>query len=99
MRCTIFPIFKRKSVDEAIDWLKNDKSKWVLTYQTVQQLQNIMKQFNGDADKIFDEINENGNDGNGCSVDMQQRLDGGKCQITHIVDSKKCICYAIDLNG
>lgn len=81
--------------------MKKDKSKWVLTFQTVQQLQNIMKQFNDDADKILDEIseNENGNEDNGRSIDMQHRLDGGKCQITHIVDSKKCICYAIDLNG
>lgn len=90
---------KRKTIDSASDWLKNDKNKWALTFQAVQQLRDIMRRFNDDADTIFDEFNKNENPDNGHSIDMQQRLDGGKCQITEIVDSKNCICYAIDLNG
>lgn len=58
-----------------------------------------MKRFNDDADAIFDDFNKIGDKDNGHSIDMQQRLDGGKCQITEIVDSKNCICYAVDLNG
>lgn len=65
----------------------------------MQQLHGVMKRFNDDTDKIFDEINKNENEDNGHSIDMQQRLDGGKCQITEIVDSENCICYAVDLNG
>lgn len=81
-----------------MNWLKKDKGKWSLMFQTVQKLGNLMKRFNDDADKIFDEFNENGSDSNGCAFDMQQRPDDGKCRITHIVDSKNCICYAVDLN-
>lgn len=65
----------------------------------VQQLRDAMKRFNDGTDEIFDEFNKNGNEGNRHSIDMQHRLDGGKCQITEIVDSKNCICYAVDLNG
>lgn len=79
--------------------LKADKTKWVLMSRAIQQFRNILKQFNDDADKIFDEFEQNGSDSNGCVIDMQRRLNGGKCEITHIVDSKKCICYAVDLDG
>lgn len=94
-----FSIFKRTSIDGAKNSLKNDKSKWVLTYQSLQQFQNAMKQFNDVMEKIFDDFDKIGSDGNGCSIDMQQRLNGGKCQITHVIDSTECICYAMDLNG
>lgn len=82
----------------ATNWLKKDKCKWILTFQTVEKLQNMMKQFNDEADQIFDELNENGNDARGCAIDMQQRLDGGKCQITHVVAAKKMhlLCYRFE---
>lgn len=79
--------------------LTNDKTKWCLALQSVQQLGSAIKLFNGNVDKFFDDIEKIGCDGSGCSIDMQQRLGGGKCQISHVIDAMECTCYAIDVDG
>lgn len=87
------------SIDAAKNSLKTDRFKWAVAFESVQKLRNAMRQFNENLDSIFVDIDRMGNDGNACSIDMQQRLGGGKCQITRVLDSKECICYAMDLDG
>lgn len=57
-----------------------------------------MNKFNCDVDKIFADFNKYG-DANECRTQEVRHEKGeNKCQITHIVDSEECICYAIDIN-
>lgn len=80
--------------DNATDWNNVRKS--------VYSLRTVMSKFNFDVDMVFADFNKTGADTEHYSLDMniqQQKTGDNQCQITHIVDAEKCICYAIDING
>lgn len=57
----------------------------------VQNFRNILHEFNLHIDMVFDDFNDN-------KIDNTEQHTDNKCQITHIIDSANCICYAIDIN-
>lgn len=92
--------FKQNTLKSSKNVLSTDVQRFNIVYGTVKNLGNILRKFNSDIDIVFANINgeDVAEDNFTCDEKLQNTVDN-KCKITHIVDAKERLCYAIDMNG
>lgn len=92
--------FQQNLIDANKNLVLNESLEdWNHVRKSVYGLRNIMNKFNSDVDMVFADFDKYCADGECCTIGMQQQTGDNQCQITHIVNSEECICYAIDIHG